>query len=136
MVNINTALPTAIATPFHPATEALHHDNLIKPVIPKTEVIASYTKLREDEKNPSFSSQSREIVQDESKQGNNPENRQLLVARSRRLNFFTKKSGDDPENESKALVIVKDFKLTISVIQGKYNSAVSPIPEPIVNHAI
>ncbi len=66
MANINAALPTAIAVPFHPPTEALQHDNLIKPVIPKTEIISSYTKLRDDEDNAQFSTQARHIIQDES----------------------------------------------------------------------
>ena len=68
MVNINAALPTSIAVPFHPPTEALQHDNLIKPVIPKTEVIASYTKLRDDEDRATFSDQARDIIQDENDQ--------------------------------------------------------------------
>jgi len=137
MVNINAALPTAIAVPFHPPTEALQHDNLIKPVIPKTEVIASYTKLREDEDNPQFSSQARDIIQDESEQGNRGESeQQQSAAERRRSNFFAKRSELDSENESKALVIVKDFKLAISVIQEKYNRAVNPMADPIVNYMV
>lgn len=136
MVNINATLPTAIAVPFQPPTEALHRDNLIKPVIPKTEVIASYTKLREDEKNPQFSSQAREIIQDENKQGNNRENEQQSRAVLRRLNFFAKRSKTDSENESKALEIIKDPKLTISIIQQRYRSAVNPIVDPTVDYAI
>ncbi len=136
MVNINAALPSAIAVPFQPPTEALHRDNLIKPVIPKTEVIASYTKLREDEKNPRFSSQAREIIQDENKQGNNRENEQRSKAELRRLNFFAKRSKTNLENESKALVIIKDIKLTISIIQKKYYGAVSPIGDPVVDYVI
>lgn len=137
MVNINAALPTAIAVPFHPPTEALQHDNLIKPVIPKTEVIASYSKLREDDKNPRFSSQAREILQDESEQGKQSDaEQQQSTAEQRRLNFFAKRAELDSDNESKALEIVKDFKLAISVIQEKYNRAVSPIPDPTVDYAI
>lgn len=136
MVNINTALPTAIATPFQPPTEALHHDNLIKPVIPKTEVIASYTKLREDEKNPRFSSQLREIIQDENEGADNAETEQQSTAEQRRLNFFAKRSKTVSENESKALVIVKDFKLAILIIQDKYKRAVNPIPDPSIDYAL
>ncbi len=137
MVNINAALPTTIAVPFHPPTEALQHDNLIKPVIPKTEVIASYTKLREDEDNPQFSSQARDIIQDENEQrGRSESEQQQSAAEQRRLSFFAKRSELDSDNESKALVIVKDFKLAISVIQEKYQRAVSPIPDPSIDYAI
>ncbi|MCP5079632.1 MAG: hypothetical protein GY951_16460 [Psychromonas sp.] len=137
MVNINAALPTTIAVPFHPPTEALQHDNLIKPVIPKTEVIASYTKLREDEDNPQFSSQARDIIQDENEQrGRSESEQQQSAAEQRRLSFFAKRSELDSDIESKALVIVKEFKLAISVIQEKYQRAVSPIPDTSIDYAI
>ncbi len=137
MVNINATLPTAIAVPFHPPTEALQHDNLIKPVIPKAEVIASYAKMRENEDNPQFSAQARGIIQDENEQRRQGEReQQQSAAEQRRLNFFSKRSDLDSENESKALVIVKDFKLAISVIQEKYRRAVSPIPDPAIDYVI
>ncbi|WP_022942756.1 hypothetical protein [Psychromonas hadalis] len=137
MVNINTALPAAIAVPFHPPTEALRHDNLIKPVIPKTEMIASYTKLREDEKRTPFSKQARDIIQDENEaKRETQERQQQSTAEQRRLNFFVKRATKEEKNKSKALVIMKDLKLAISVIQEKYKRAVSPIPDPAINYAI
>lgn len=137
MANINAALPTAIAVPFHPATEALQRENLIRPVIPKTDVIASYAKLREDEDNPQFSAQAKEFIQDENGQSKNQDNEQhQFAAQQRRLSFFAKRSELGGENESKALIIMKDFKLSISVIQEKYNRAVSPIADPTIDYAI
>ncbi|WP_413700243.1 hypothetical protein ACLKMH_23945 [Psychromonas sp. KJ10-10] len=90
MANINAALPTAIAVPFHPATEALQQENLIKPVIPKTEVVASYAKLREGEKNPQYSSQSKTLLQDENEQQSNNTSEHQSRAKQRRLNFLRK----------------------------------------------
>lgn len=137
MANINAALPTAIAIPFHPATEALQRENLIRPVIPKTEVIASYAKLRKDEDNPQFSSQTREFIQDENEQQRKQDREQYqTTAEHRRLNFFAKRAELEGENESKALFIMKDVQLSISVIQEKYNNAVSPIADPTIDYAI
>ena len=135
MVNINTALPTSIAVPFHPPTEALQHDNLIKPVIPKTEIIASYSKLRGDEDPPQFSNQARSIIQDESEQREqSAEQQQQSRAETRRLNLLSKNQQTERECEEKTLEILKDFKLALSVIQEKYNRAVTPIADPSVNY--
>lgn len=136
MANINAALPTAIAVPFHPATEALQQENLIKPIIPKTEVIASYAKLREGEKNPQYSSQSRALLQDENDQQNDSTNEHQSRAKQRRLNFFAKRSDNKEEYESKTLEVMTDFKLSITVIQEKYNRAVTPIADPTIDYAI
>lgn len=135
MVNINTALPTVIAPAFHPPTEALHHDNLIKPIIPKTEVIASYAQIREDQEQETFSNQPRSIVQDENGQNSESaeQDQQQSKAEQQRLHFFAKRALVEEGNEVKELVIKKDFKLTISVIQQRYNSAVTPIPDPMVD---
>lgn len=137
MVNINTALPAAIAVPFHPPTEALQHDNLIKPVIPKTEVIASYTKLREDEERTPFSKQARDIIQDENEAKRKTQEQLMqFKATHRRLNFFAKRAEIEEENKSKALIIMKDVKLAILVIQEKYKRAVSPIPDYVIDDTI
>lgn len=137
MANINAALPSTIAIPFHPATEALRQENLIRPVIPKTEVVVSYAKMREDEDNPQFSAQAKAFIQDENEQQAEHDNEQhQSAAEQRRLSFFAKRVGLAEEHESKALVIIKDFKLSLSVIQEKYNSAVSPIPDPSFDYAI
>ena len=136
MVNINAALPTSIAVPFHPPTEALQHDNLIKPVIPKTEIIASYTKLRGDEDQAKFSNQTRSIIQDENEQAEQSaeQQQQQSNAETRRLNLFSKKQQTERDSEEKALEIINDFKLALSVIQEKYNRAVTPIADPSVNY--
>lgn len=137
MVNINTALPAAIAVPFHPPTEALQHDNLIKPVIPKTEVIVSYTKLREDEERTPFSKQARDIIQDENETKRKTQEQLMqFKATHRRLNFFAKRAEIEEENKSKALIIMKDVKLAILVIQEKYKRAVSPIPDYVIDDTI
>jgi len=131
MANINAALPPIIATPFHPSVEALHHDNLVKPVIPKTEVIASYAKLREDEKGSPFSDQARSIVQDESEERPETEQQQQKsAAEQRRLTFFSRLPEQEENNGSKALEIIKDFKLALAVIEKRYNSSVTPFPDP------
>ena len=136
MVNINAALPTTIAVPFHPPTEALQHDNLIKPVIPKTEIIASYSKLRGDEDQAQFSHQTRTIIQDENEQSEQSaeQQQQQSNAETRRLKLFSKNSDTERECEEKALEIIKDFKLALSVIQEKYKLAVTPIADPSVNY--
>jgi hypothetical protein len=137
MANINAALPTAIAVPFHPATEALHHENLIRPVIPKPEVITPYAKFREGEDNPQFSAQAREFIQDENRHERSQNNeKNQVTAQQRRLSFFAKRRELERESESKALIIIKDFKLSVSVIQEKYNNAVNPISDPTIDYAI
>jgi len=138
MVNINTALPASIATPFHPPTEALHHDNLIKPVIPQTEIITSYAKMREDEERERFSEQSRHIIQDESESLTDAgeQTQQQTTAKQRRLQFFSKRHQEESNNESKALEVDNDFKLAFSVIEDKYMRSVTPIPEPTVDYLL
>lgn len=138
MVNINAALPTAIAIPFHPPTEALQHDNLIKPVIPKTEVVASYTKLRDDQDRSEVSSQARTILQDENEANDDTQEQQQQQsnAEQRRLHFFANREEVGGEYEDKALQINNDFRLALSVIQEKYNNAVTPIPDPTINYML
>ena len=136
MVNINTALPPAIAAPFHPAAEALQRENQIKPIIPKTEVIASYAKIRADQEQAQLSGQTRTIIQDENERHSDSPEQQLSHAQQRRLNFFATRDETEGGNEQKELVKMKDFKLTISVIQEKYNSAVTPIPEPAIHQVL
>jgi hypothetical protein len=138
MANINAALPTAIAIPFHPPTEALQHDNLIKPVIPKTEIIGSYTKLRDDQDRSQVSDQARTILQDENETHSDSEDQQQQQsnAEKRRLNFFANRREVGAEYEDKALQINNDFQLALSVIQEKYNNAVTPIPDPTINYLL
>ena len=134
MVNINAALPSTLAVAFTPATEALHHDNINKAIIPKTEAIAQYTQLREDEGREGFSEQTRHLLQDENQQNNSEnEQQQHSSTEQQRLLFFAKRSLTEEVNEAKELVVVKDFKLTLAVIQERYNNAVTPTPNPTVD---
>jgi len=140
MANINAALPTSIAIPFHPPTETLHHDNLVKPVIPKAEIIASYTKLREDGKEGAFSGQAHSIIQDDNNQNSDEEKnadqqqqQQQSTAEQRRLKLFRQLAGREEINESYALDRIMDFKLVLTVIDERYKSAVTPIPESNVD---
>ncbi len=139
MVNINAHLPPAIAVPFHPPTESLQRDNLIKPVIPKTEIISSYTKMRDEESRTQFSDQARGIIQDEGKQSADQPSHQNSSSDQRRSQFFVRRGElftSDSESGDTQLVAIKDFKLVISVIQARYKNAVSPLPDPKISYAI
>lgn len=136
MVNINTHLPTAV-TAFHPPTESLHHDNLLKPVIPKTALISSYAKIRDNENRTQFSEQAHSIIQDESRQDEGENSQQESSLAQRRALFFARRGhGFASESESGVTqaVAIKDFKQVISVIQARYKSAVSPLPEPTISN--
>lgn len=139
MVNINTHLPPAVALSFHPPTEGLQHDNLIKPVIPKTEIISSYTKLRGDQSLTQFSDQMRSIIQDEGGQSADESGHQESSAQQRRSQFFARRKdllASALACSDAQLAGIKDFKQVISVIQARYKNAVSPLPEPLINYAI
>lgn len=137
MVNINAILPPAIAAPFHPPTENLQRDNLIKPVIPKTDIISSYTKMREDQHNAQYSDQARAIVQDENSAKDQSESQQQSAPEKRRSLFFARRSElSDADKGTSQLAGIKDFKRVISVIQERYRKAVSPYLEPTVNDAV
>jgi len=138
MVNINTHLPPAVALPFHTPTEGLQHDNLIKPVIPKTEIIASYTKMRDEQSRAQFSDQARAIIQNEGGK-DAEESHQESSAEQRRAQFFARRknvSASAAERGESKLVAIKDFRQVISVIQARYKNAVSPWPEPLINYAV
>jgi hypothetical protein len=138
MANINAHLPPAVAAPFHPPTENLQHDNIIKPVIPKTEIISSYTKLRDEENRTQFSAQARDIIQDDEQQtadeAANPES----SAEQRRSHFFARRGRfiSQAKSSKAQLDTIEDFKEVISVIEMRYKNAVSPLPEPTVSYAI
>ena len=139
MVNINTHLPPAAAAAFHPPTENLQHDNLIKPVIPKTEIISSYTKMREEENRTQFSNQAREIIQDEGKQGEEETSQQHSSLKQKRSQFFARRREQGIsalENSDVHLAGIEDFKQVISVIQERYKNAVYPLPDPVISYAI
>ena len=138
MVNLNAHLPPAVAVAFHPPTENLQHDNLIKPVIPKTALISSYTKIRDEENRTQFSEQTRDIIQDESKQSEGEASQQESSLEQKRSQFFARRRGRVFESESseRHLLRVDDFKQVISVIQTRYKSAVRPLPDPTISYAI
>jgi len=139
MVNINAHLPPAVAVPFHPPTEGLQRDNLIKPVIPKTEIISSYTKIRDDQSRAQFSDQARTIIQDEGGQSADESGHQEASAQQRRSQFFARRKdllASALACSDSQLAGIKDFKQVISVIQARYKNAVSPLPEPLINCAI
>ena len=137
MANINAHLPPVIAAAFHPPTENLQHDNLIKPVIPKTEIISSYTKLRDDQERTQFSNQSRNIIQDESKQATTDEADQQSSSEQRRSFFFARRGShfvSKSESGEKSLAVINDVKDVLSVIDAHYKYAVNPFPDPVINY--
>lgn len=139
MVNINTHLPPTVAAAFHPPTESLQHDNLIRPVIPQTALISSYARIRDNEERTQFSAQTRSIIQDESQQDEEESSQQESSLEQRRALFFARRRElcvPEPENSNAQLAAIKDFKQVISVIQARYKSAVIPLPEPTVSYAI
>jgi hypothetical protein len=138
MANINAHLPPVIAAPFHPPTENLQHDNRIKPVIPKTEIISSYTKLKDEENRTQFSAQARDIIQDEEKQTADESAHQESSPEQRRSQFFARRRRfiSAAKSSDAKLDAVEDFKEVVSVIQMRYQNAVSPLPEPTVSYAI
>lgn len=139
MVNINAHLPPTVAAAFHPPTEGLQHDNVIKPVIPKTEVIASYAKMRDDQQQAQISSQARDIIQENGSQKDEAAEQQESSSGKRRSDFFARRADQlttEPESSEKQLSEVEDFKLVVSVIQARYKSAVSPVPEPMLSYAV
>ena len=139
MVNINAQLPAAIATPFHPPTESLQRDNALKPIIPKTEIISSYTKMRDDEARSQFSTHMRTIIQDDSQQTSEHRSQQEPPSSSeqKRARFFARRGAlSEAKKGAQEIGSIEDFKVVGSVIQARYKSAVSPLPEPNIDYAV
>lgn len=139
MANINAHLPSAVAVPFHPPTENLQHDNLIKPVIPKTKLVSSYTKLRGDEENSQFSAKARDILQYEAKEDSDEFADQESHSNKKRFQFFLRRGENvafEADDGNAILGDIEDFKEVVSVIQKHYKVAVSPFPEPTHVYAI
>jgi len=137
MANINAHLPAALATPFHPPTENLQHDNALKQVIPKPEIISSYTKLRDEQGHSQYSTDSHHIIQVDD--ANTKSFDHEKSAEHRRAQFFAhriKKITRDAEPEDASLLIKGDFKKIMSVIEVRYKNAVTPIPEPSIHKAV
>lgn len=130
MVNINHALPPAIAASFHAPTETLQHDNLQILAIPKTEVISAYAKNNRQTERETLFEQSQDFLQEKTEQEEQHQQRRTALQRS---HFFAQQGIVDKESDSKELVVVRDFKLAMSVIQAKYHNAVTPRPEPSID---
>ena len=138
MANINAHLPASIAAAFHPPTENLLHDNLVRPVIPKPEIISSYTKLHEDHEHAQLSSQSRHIIQEDDKH-KHQDDYQESSSDKRRNQFFIRREKalvSEPEIDAEELGSKQDFERTISVIQARYNDSVHPFPNPTISFSI
>ncbi|HIP76628.1 MAG TPA: hypothetical protein EYH12_05830 [Psychromonas hadalis] len=129
MANFNVAIPTAAAVPFHPSSESLHRDNAVRPTIPKPEIISKYAKFREDEYQKALSKEHLEQEGKEKKgQDDQQESHQQSLAQARSL-FFAKRSEiTEGENVALPLMVVRDFKITLSAIAFRYKSRVTPIP--------
>jgi len=137
MANINAHLPPSIAVAFHPPTENLQRENLIKPIIPKPEVISSYAKLQKEHQSTRFSSLPHHISQENS-QHQEKENYQSALDKKRHRFFMARKELltvasdiDEISSESKM-----DLKKVISVIQARYNDAVHPFLDPKLNYTV
>lgn len=138
MANINAHLPPSIAAAFHPPTENLQHENLVRPVIPKPQIISSYTKLHQERESTQLSSQSRNILQEDHKHKNKDEYQESSSDRKRRRFFMRRKELLTVESKSQDMPLESkmDFKNVISVIQARYNDAVHPFPNPSVSFFI
>lgn len=137
MANINAHLPAALATPFHPPTENLQHDNTLKQVIPKPEIISSYTKLRDEEDRSQYSTKSHHIIQADD--ANTESLDHEASAERRRAQFFAhriKKITGNFEIEDASLLVKGDFKKIMSVIEVRYKNAVTPLSEPNIQQAV
>ena len=135
MVNINTALPSATAAHFNPGTESLQRDNALRPAIPKTEVISSYAKFKENNEQLASLRDQHIIVQDEhnkKQQGGDKNN----STEEKRSIFFAKRGElaevvDAPQIPS----VIEDFKVVLTTIQMRYQNSVTPFPNPSIQLA-
>lgn len=137
MVNVNVQLPPIVAAPFPQAAETLHRQNQLQTAIPKTEETHAYAKMRSQQEREQVAHQSGQILQKD-----DPESKQQRHSsgfNQRRDFFFSSKlklSHREMDKVSVQLKGISDYKQVVSVIQAKYNDAVSPIPEPTVNYDI
>lgn len=137
MVNVNIQLPPVISAPFPQASESIQRENQLRPTIPKTVETQSYARLREDQDREQVAHQSSQIVQKD-----NSESAQQQRSKSfsqRREQFFAAKlkiSEQELQQLNVELEGISDFKQVLSVIQAKYNNAVSPIPDPEIDYKV
>jgi len=137
MVNVNVQLPTVVTAPFPQAAETLQRQNQLQTAIPKAEETHSYSKMRSQQEREQVAHQSSQIIQKEypsSKQQEQPGR-----FNQRRDFFFATKlklSHHEMDELSVELAGISDYKKVISVIQEKYNNAVSPMSESNINYTI
>ena len=138
MANINALLPTAVAIPFHPATEALQHENAIRPIIPKTEIISSYTKLRDEQEKAQLTPSKHTILQAQDTQSDAQQfsSEQQNAQKRRSLFFASREELTEFEKGDRRLDEKFDFKQVRSVILARYQNAVSPYASPSVEYAV
>ena len=53
-----------------------------------------------------------------------------------RLNSFANRAELGSDSDAKDLVLFSNFELALSVIQERYNNAVTPIPEPTLHYQL
>ena len=137
MVNVNVQLPPIVAAPFPQAAETLHRQNQLQTAIPKTEETHAYAKMRSQQEREQVAHQSGQILQKDN--SGSKQQRHSNGFNQRRDFFFSSKlklSHREMDKVSVQLKGISDYKQVVSVIQAKYNDAVSPIPEPTVNYDI
>lgn len=139
MVNVNVQLPPLLAAQVPQAAEALHRQNQLQPAIPKTEETHAYTKMRDQQNRQQLAKEQHQIVQENSDYSKQQSQSKSTNIHQRRDFFFAAKlklSHREMDDLSVELAGISDYKQVISVIQTKYNNAVSPMPEPKVNYNI
>ncbi len=138
MANINAYLPSAIAIPFHPATEAMQHDNVMRPIIPKTQLISAYTKLRDEQESAHSTPSKQTIVQlEEAKKEDKQLSFEQIKAEKRRVLFFSRRERlTEFDKGDKNLDKKYDFKRVRTVILACYHNAVNPYSEATVTHNV
>jgi len=134
MVNVNVQLPPIVTANFPQAAETLHRENQLRPTIPKTEETHSYSKMRDHQDREQVAHQSHQIIQE---QDYPPQQQQQSEGfKQRRDSFFSSKlklSDSEMDKLDVTLAGISDYKKVMSVIQEKYNNAVSPLPDPTIH---
>ncbi len=139
MANINIPLPPAATAIFHPPTESLQQDNIIKPSIPQTNLIESSYHTQKDQSNGKYSSQKETIYQNE---GSNEEekddtetieNKLLSLSSKRNFFFLTRNILDGAFIEEEKTL---ELDLIAKVIRLKYLRTVTPFIKPALHYFI
>jgi len=136
VVNINTSLPSALAAPFNPGVESLQRDNALRPTIPKTEAISSYSKFTENKEQHNLLRDQHIIVQEENNKKQQEGNKNHSTEKKRRI--FYAKRGELAEvvETPKIPSVIEDFKIVIAAIQMRYKNCVTPFPSPSIQFTL